>query len=280
MRSPTKIRSRASLLPVALALAPGVAHGQDAPLVPIQGTLTDADGTPRSGVFSVRVQLYDLPMGGTPLYEEIQPEVAFDAAGVFSLFVGAVEALPADFFHTHPTIYVALQIDGEPFLDRLLVGTVPYASQAAFADSAERAGEAAGVEEGALDGSELADGAVGRAAIGAGAVGPEELAGGSVGSAQLADGAVDGPKIADTVFTLEPTLSITRGNTAGSNGNDLGPANRRLCFLSRVEFEDIDGNLERAQCSVAVVDGRWVVRARLSLNSDARASCSASCVTW
>jgi hypothetical protein len=83
---------------------------------------------------------------------------------------------------------------------------------------------------------------------------------------------------------LGDEVAISRNNTDGdSDPLDLGLESNRFCFLTYVQFEDLDTYLESAKCEVYIDGGRWKFRAGLGnpdATNDADAWCKARCVTW
>lgn len=80
-------------------------------------------------------------------------------------------------------------------------------------------------------------------------------------------------------YTGETTTA--QRNTAGLNEANLGTASRRFCFLTRVEFEDIEGAGEFARCELFVSTGNeWILRSQLGPTPDADAICGARCFAF
>lgn len=110
----------------ALALfAPAVALAAP-PIVPLQGNLTDAEGTPIDGTVSVTFSFYDLAAGGEPLWTEVQNVEVED--GFFTAYLGEVRRLSLELFRDTPELYLGIAVDTDPEMERVQIGTVPYAA--------------------------------------------------------------------------------------------------------------------------------------------------------
>ncbi len=147
-------RSACWIVCVAVLLAAGAAHAQDAeqaPAVPgtlpagpvprlvkFAGTLTDAAGQPRSGTLSVAFAVYAAEEGGTPLWIETQ-NVQADAHGLFTVLLGAAsaEGLPLELFSSGEPRWLGVRAyaDGEAERPRILLVSVPYALKAVDAET-------------------------------------------------------------------------------------------------------------------------------------------------
>lgn len=79
-------------------------------------------------------------------------------------------------------------------------------------------------------------------------------------------------------YTGESTAE--RRNTGGNGDANLGSASRRFCFLTRVEFEDLDSAGEFGRCQLLVSGGNWILRASLGGTIDADAVCGARCFSF
>ena len=190
-----------------LLLMPYLAQAQltDARL-PLEGTITDASGAPKTGPIVVTVRLFDAATAGTELFTETQTAIPVDEAGRFIVYVGDATAggLPLDTFASESEVYAAFEVDGEAFAERVRLGTLPYAGQAAFADMCVMADA---VADGAVGTTALADGAVTSAKLSPdaldgiglppGGIGTDDIANGAVTTEKLADGAVTFAKLSD-----------------------------------------------------------------------------------
>ncbi len=106
----------------------------DAPaLIPIQGYLADAAGTPIDGGIKIRFRLYAADSGGTALFDETKAMVNVDA-GYFTAYLGEATVMDLSVFNDHPIVYVGVLVgaDTVELSPRLQLATAPYA---AFAQS-------------------------------------------------------------------------------------------------------------------------------------------------
>ncbi len=122
-----------------------------------QGRLTELDGTPvDTGLGLPLVMdfgLYDVDVGGVPLWEE-QQDVEVDD-GVFSVVLGSVIPIDLDFDLPY---WLEIVVDGDLILDRVELVPVPYSHHAISAVYASDAGTLDGYTVADLDQSgDLAD---------------------------------------------------------------------------------------------------------------------------
>lgn len=124
------MKLRSILLALALAL-PASASAQDNPSYPVQGVLTLANGDAINGSLSVQFALYEAATGGAALWSETQT-VSFDD-GLFSIFLGDSSPLDASTFAAHDGLWLGITVDTDPQMDRVFIGSAPYAGYAAIA---------------------------------------------------------------------------------------------------------------------------------------------------
>ena len=95
-----------------------------------QGRLTDAVGASLAGPVDLTFAIYDVPTGGTPLYEEEHLAVPLDDNGAFSIQVGTGTSKVGD---VNPGLfsgmnrYLEVVVDGEVLAPRQPFASVPYA---------------------------------------------------------------------------------------------------------------------------------------------------------
>lgn len=145
--------------------------------LPVQGFLTDVDGTPLSGPQTMTFSIYSGEFGGTALFEETQPVNV--ESGYFTAYIGAVNPLDLTLFRDNQVLFVETRIDAEVLMPRQRLASAPYAAYA------EHAGTAQGVS-------------------------------GPVGFAQLSgvpSGLDDGDD--DTTYSAGPGISISSANAIG-----------------------------------------------------------------
>ena len=97
-------------------------------LLSYQGVLVEPDGTKvPDATYVVTIKLYDMPAGGTPVWEETQPVVTLD--GVFDAILGIKE--PLDDVPFDRQYWLAVQLQGErEMTPRTMVVSAPYALRA------------------------------------------------------------------------------------------------------------------------------------------------------
>jgi hypothetical protein len=131
---------------IALALvlsiaAAGSARAADPPpLLPVQGFLTDASGTPLTGAHSLRFSLYASASSTTALYTETDASVTV-TAGDFVVYLGAAQPIALSLFRDNPTVWIEVVIDGAEIVQpRVQVATAPFAGSAAYCGDASTLG--------------------------------------------------------------------------------------------------------------------------------------------
>ncbi len=119
---------------LALLAAPLSANAQVK--LPFEGLLTDDAGMPITETFDVMVRLYDVPDGGTPIFEEMHTGVVpFD--GYFFLSIGETETLDASLFGGELYVGITIMGDDTELAPRFAAGFVPFAVRALSADGGE-----------------------------------------------------------------------------------------------------------------------------------------------
>jgi len=118
---------------VASVIAVAAPARAEAPaLVPIQGFLTDAAGTPIDGPTEMTFSLYTTAAGTTPIYRETQSVMVED--GYFTAYIGDVTPLGLAVFRDQGMLYVGVRVGDDPeLLPRALLGSVPFAGFAQYA---------------------------------------------------------------------------------------------------------------------------------------------------
>ena len=86
------------------------------PLIPFQGILTTPAGAPRGGTVPSIFSLYSQPVGGVPVWVQLQP-VDADAQGRYVVLLGATTALPVELFTT--ALWLGVQPEGQAELPRV-----------------------------------------------------------------------------------------------------------------------------------------------------------------
>ena len=131
-------RRSAPAAAVALALALCMPEGAlaDAPaLIPIQGYLTESDGTPIAGDRSLAFGVYDVASGGSALYQETRTVSV--VAGDFVVYLGEVTPLPLSLFRDEEELWLEVVIDATDVVTpRTRLATGPYAGLAQYCEGA------------------------------------------------------------------------------------------------------------------------------------------------
>jgi len=102
--------------PAELNMIPGV--------ISYQGALTDANGTPISDTKNIIFRLYNMPTGGTSLWEESQTVSILN--GQFAVYLGSVVPFTNDVWQNN-TLYLGIQVETDPEMyPRQPLSGVPY----------------------------------------------------------------------------------------------------------------------------------------------------------
>jgi len=105
-------------------------------LVNFNGTLTDLNGKPITGITGVTFLLYQDEQGGTPLWLETQ-NITPDKNGHYTVVLGSTtsQGLPTDLFASGEARWLGVQAQGEAEQPRVLLLSVPYALKAGDAQT-------------------------------------------------------------------------------------------------------------------------------------------------
>lgn len=123
---------RFAALALSLFLA-ATAHAAAPQIIPLQGVLTDAGGTPISTAVVVQFYLYPAQTGGSALWTETQTITPQD--GLFVAYLGSQTAVPLTVFRDNSTLYLAIKVGTDAEMPRILLGTTPYAGFAQYCGS-------------------------------------------------------------------------------------------------------------------------------------------------
>ena len=105
-------------------------------LVKFSGAVTDSSGKPLSGLVGITFTLYAEERGGAPLWMETQ-NIEPDGSGRYTAMLGATrnDGIPAEVFASGQGRWLGVQPQGEAERPRILMVSVPYALQAADAET-------------------------------------------------------------------------------------------------------------------------------------------------
>ncbi|HKE01345.1 MAG TPA: hypothetical protein VKE69_10080 [Planctomycetota bacterium] len=209
-----------SLLLLAVAAAPSLAQAPPN-LLHLQAHLSDSAGVALSGPVTVEVRVYDVPVGGAPLWSETHAASALN--GVVTLLLGQVAVLPSGLFDGTDR-WIALRVGADAEMTpRRLVASVPFARRAATSAALDPGAAlpanvitSAAVADGAITVSKIAASSVDSARIVDGAVASADLAAGAVTAAKLAASSVDGSKILNGSVGAADLASPLTGNGFGT----------------------------------------------------------------
>jgi len=97
--------------------------------IPYQGRLADASGNPITGKQNMEFRLYDVPVGGTPLWEEFWTGAnSVDVSdGLFSVMLGSINTGLTAVVQGNTTLYLGITVgtDSE-MVPRVQLGSVPF----------------------------------------------------------------------------------------------------------------------------------------------------------
>jgi hypothetical protein len=122
-----------------LLLLPSAASAQAPALLPVQGVLSDADGTPLDGQVAVTFTLYDALAAGNVLHQEQQ--VVTVESGLFTVYLGSgTTTLDLSIFQM-PDVWLGVAVESDPEMTpRFRIGTAPYSAYAQYCGDANLLG--------------------------------------------------------------------------------------------------------------------------------------------
>lgn len=105
--------------------------GADAPaFIPLQGLLTDDEGTPVSENVTALFSLYDNEIAETALWYETQNVVVDD--GLFTVYLGETEVLDLSMFRDHSDLWLGITVEPDPEMGRVYLGSTPFSGYAEY----------------------------------------------------------------------------------------------------------------------------------------------------
>jgi hypothetical protein len=109
-------------------------HASVPTVLPVQGYLSDAQGTPLTSDVSFVFTLYEDPVTSVPLWTEHQTLAI--ASGHFTAYLGASKPLALALVADHHGLWLSISVNNDPPMDRVQLGTAPYAAYAEFCGQA------------------------------------------------------------------------------------------------------------------------------------------------
>jgi hypothetical protein len=120
-------------------------------VMPYQGRLAAAGGAPLTGNYAMTFALYDVAMGGVPLWSETWtgPNSVTVRDGLFNVALGSLAAIPQSAIANRANIWLGITVGSDTEMNpRVQLGSVPFAVQALT------------VPDGAITTAKIADGSV------------------------------------------------------------------------------------------------------------------------
>ncbi len=82
-------------------------------------------------------------------------------------------------------------------------------------------------------------------------------------------------------FTVTTYTAVSNGGGACAlTTSNVGPSTPGVCFLTKVELEDIDSNAEQAKCEVITNGSTGYKQLQACADDDADAYCGMTCLSW
>ncbi len=104
-----------------------------AEIIPVGGVLTELDGTPLDGDYSVTFALYEDATTTGSLWQETAPAMPV-TDGIFTWYMGADSLNPFDFFSlvSASELWLGLTVGTDSEMNRIQLGSVPFAVEAEY----------------------------------------------------------------------------------------------------------------------------------------------------
>ncbi len=128
----------ASLVCLAALAGSAPARAEAPQILPVQGTLYDAEGVPIHDALPVEFTLYADPDGAIPLWSDVMTVDFVD--GTFTAYLGDGDPINLVLFRDYAQVFVGLAIDGDEEMPLFGLATAPYAGYAAYAGDAATVG--------------------------------------------------------------------------------------------------------------------------------------------
>jgi hypothetical protein len=101
--------------------------------IPVQGFLTDAQGSALTASVEITFSLYEQDSGGDFIWQETLP-VEVDN-GLFNVYLGNTVALDLSLFKDHQELWLGIQVADDEEMNRVYLGNVPFAAYARHTDA-------------------------------------------------------------------------------------------------------------------------------------------------
>ena len=98
--------------------------------LPVQGFITDADGSPVNGATSFTFSIYDNEAGGEPLWTETLSSLVEE--GVFTVYLGEVESIDMVMFRDYSDLWLGVQVAGDDEMPLVYLGSTPFSGYAEY----------------------------------------------------------------------------------------------------------------------------------------------------
>lgn len=98
-----------------------------------QGRLADSNGSPLTGFHNLEFRIYDVPVGGTSLWEELWTggNAVQVSDGLFSVMLGSLNANLSSAISNRNELYLGITVDTDgEMVPRVQLGSVPFSMQA------------------------------------------------------------------------------------------------------------------------------------------------------
>lgn len=175
-----------------------------------QGRLADSGGTPLNGFHNLEFRIYNVPSGGTSLWEELWTggNSVGVSDGLFNVMLGSINTNLATAIEGYNELYLGITVDTDSeMVPRVQLGSVPFSFQAQTVS--DNSITAAKIANGAVGSSEIQDGQVASADVGFNYAGSTSKGGAAsnvdctncISSGEIQNGQVDNADLADNVIT-------------------------------------------------------------------------------
>ena len=200
-------------------------------VIPYQGRLANADGSPFSGSQNMEFRLYATPTGGTPLWTEFWTgsNAVNVSDGLFSVLLGSLNTGLAGVVQANGQAHLGVTVGTDAEMaPRVQLGSAAYAMQALTVPDGSIG--AAKLADNAVTTTKLVDGSVTTAKLGAGQVVSTSLADNAITSAKIVDGQVTAADIVTGAITTTKIAdaSVTSGKLRLDSGTSCLATNTNV----------------------------------------------------